>query len=536
MAGPIETRGQLQEFLEILSRRRWQILLPAAFVIVLGVAFAVIVPKKYLVRTQVELRPVGVSVSSKDGANAPFQLRARERLNKVVQKLKNQQYLTMTPEERNQLLADIQDDIKVRLDRGTDGNTSFVNIEYSSVDALWARTFLPALRDDWINDVLERDRNKLRDEKAKLLDEKVKLSKQLDTAENTLAELRRKNGLSATQPLPSADVTRNEDPVYARLQQRLRAIDDIDLQLVEKRVQLRNLRERYEKMPEFVEGESQVVAGESNEAELKALDLEIIDKQTLIKGYRPFHPRFRELSAELEKLEERREQTARVVTRSDIVTSTKPNPDRPPLARTIDELEDLLATLNATRKQLRESADEDTRRQSELHAVYEQLNVQGTRASILRDNLRATDARLTSKSQELEVVEGPLANPFSITEEVIPPSKPTEPNPSIIVAFSIVAGLALGLALAIALEFSKSSFRNVHELGRIMVVPVLGSINRIVTRRELRMLAARRVLVGVSSILLIGSVVFVTWAWAKSPELLSNGVREKIELLRTRFR
>jgi uncharacterized protein involved in exopolysaccharide biosynthesis len=84
MAGPIESRGQLSEFLEVLRRRRWQVLLPALFVLAFGTAFAVIVPKKYLVHTQVELRPVSVSVSSKDGANATFQIRARERIRKVV--------------------------------------------------------------------------------------------------------------------------------------------------------------------------------------------------------------------------------------------------------------------------------------------------------------------------------------------------------------------------------------------------------------------------------------------------------------------
>jgi hypothetical protein len=42
--------------------------------------------------------------------------------------------------------------------------------------------------------------------------------------------------------------------------------------------------------------------------------------------------------------------------------------------------------------------------------------------------------------------------------------------------------------------------------------------------------------IGLSSILLIGSLAFVTWAWAQSPELLSSGLRAKIELLRARFR
>src|SRR5262245_5331912 len=129
MAVTVESRGQLAEFLDVLRRRRWQVILPAAFVLALGAAFAVIVPKKYLVRTQVELRPVSVSVSSKAGANAPFELRARERVREVVASLKNPAYLALTPDERNQWILDLQSSIKVNPYYSTDGSTAFVNIE-----------------------------------------------------------------------------------------------------------------------------------------------------------------------------------------------------------------------------------------------------------------------------------------------------------------------------------------------------------------------------------------------------------------------
>ena len=48
--------GQIEEFLRVLHKRRWQILLPAVFVLTLGAAFAVIVPKKYVLETRVEIR------------------------------------------------------------------------------------------------------------------------------------------------------------------------------------------------------------------------------------------------------------------------------------------------------------------------------------------------------------------------------------------------------------------------------------------------------------------------------------------------
>ncbi|MBJ22806.1 MAG: hypothetical protein CL933_25630, partial [Deltaproteobacteria bacterium] len=52
----IEAPGQLQEFLQVLKKRRWQALLPFGFILTLGVCFAIVVPRKYKVTTQVELR------------------------------------------------------------------------------------------------------------------------------------------------------------------------------------------------------------------------------------------------------------------------------------------------------------------------------------------------------------------------------------------------------------------------------------------------------------------------------------------------
>ena len=94
MAVQIETQGQLSEFLEILSRRRWQLALPALLVLALGTALAVLIPKKFLVSTQVEVRTVSVTSSSgREAENAPNQIRAKERIRKVVESLKVPAYL-----------------------------------------------------------------------------------------------------------------------------------------------------------------------------------------------------------------------------------------------------------------------------------------------------------------------------------------------------------------------------------------------------------------------------------------------------------
>ena len=80
MAVQVESQGQLQEFLGVVARRKWQIILPALIFASIGAFFAVITPKKFVTSTQVELRPVVMTQASKEPGNAPFQITAMERV------------------------------------------------------------------------------------------------------------------------------------------------------------------------------------------------------------------------------------------------------------------------------------------------------------------------------------------------------------------------------------------------------------------------------------------------------------------------
>jgi len=88
----------------------------------------------------------------------------------------------------------------------------------------------------------------------------------------------------------------------------------------------------------------------------------------------------------------------------------------------------------------------------------------------------------------------------------------------------------------VVLEFSKNCFRTVADIGRVMAIPVLGSVDRIVTRRELRLGALRRVSVAAASLVFVGAILFVTWAWANDAKYLSQDVRDAIEGLRARLK
>ncbi len=536
MAVEVETRGQVQEFLGLLSRRRWQILLPLFVILSLGVFFAVIVPKKYVVKTQIELRPVGVSVSAKEAANAQFQIKSRERIKKVAQELQNREYLALTPSQQQDWLEDEQKSVKVSTVQGTNSVTSFVNIEYSNVNPTWAVDFLRALRNDWTSDVIERDRNKVKEELATLRDARSRLDSQYKAAEEAYTEILRRHGLSATQPVPGQNATRTEDPVFERLRRNEGLYDEKQSELEQFRVILEDTRRRLNELPARIEMDETVVGGFSNDDEITKIELQILEAEKRLQGYRPTHSSYQKIQDELRSLESTREKLLRLTSKGELQRNSKPNPEIQPTRAGIDKLESGIRVATARRDSLAKEIETDRQKVEELQPIYGDVREKREAISRLTANLAVADAAYQAKSREVDHLMSPLANPFDITQEVYPPTKPTEPNPLLVISFALVAGIAIGLGTAVLLEYSSNGFRTVGDIGRVMAIPVLGSVQRIVTRREVRSVTVRRAAIGTVSVVFIGSVLFVTWAWANDAQYLSQDLRDSIEGLRAQLK
>jgi capsular polysaccharide biosynthesis protein len=536
LAVEVETTGQLQEFLGLIRRRKWQVILPLAVVLSLGIFFAVVTPKRYVVKTQVELRPVSISVSSKEAANAPFQIKSRQRIRKVAVELENREFLALPPVEQEDWLEDAQDDVKVTVVEAARQSTSFVNIEYSHVEVDWAVDFLGALRDDWTTDVVEGDRRKVDDELARLRALRDRIEQEYRESEQDLTEIMRIHGLSATQPVPGADAARNEDPAFERLRRNEILLESTESEIEEAEVLLAEMGSRLAEMPALVDLAAEVVGGLSNDADIADLELQIAELKDRIKGLKPANPRYQVLQDEIVSLEGRRTQMLRLSSKGEVQQRSQPNPAIRPLRERIEATRADLRVLEARRDRLRTEITEDQGRVAELHPVYSEVRAKKEAISRLAASLHSAEAAYQAKSRELDLLNSPLANPFEITQEVARPSKPTEPNPILIVSFGLIAGLAIGLLVAVLGEYTQNCFRSMADVARVMAVPVLGTVQRIVTRREARLVLARRVSVGAASAAVVAAVLFVTWAWAYDSALLSQDLRDAIEGLRAQLK
>jgi len=534
MAVPIEARGQFQEFLDVLRRRAWQISVPAVFVITIGSCLAVIIPRKFLAKTQLELRQVGLSPISKEGQNAKFQVKAPARIKKVVEELRNPVYQALLETDRREFLKTIDKNLDVQWTAPGQQSSIFITLTYTDLNRGWAGTFLKALREDWTDDVLELDRKKLEEGVRRLGEERDKLLRNYEKEEDALADLKKRNGLSAMQSVPGTGILGGGDPEYDRLQAHKSLMSQIVTDLAERRGQIAYKSKLLEKLPERITSEK-IVPGSTHASEIRETELRILALEDKLREYKPQHPNFQKLQIEIRDLERRREDLEGLVTASQLTTVMEENPQRAALRRQIEDAEAEVAALEAKRKSLAENILEETKVVQDRHQAFRDVSLAMERINRMKDALIETEGRYQLRVQDAELSKGPRSNPFVILEEINVPNKATEPNPWIVVAFSVVAGLGLGIGLAVLLEFSKSCFRSVYDISRVMATPVLGNINTIVTHRETRQRLTRRLAVGAASFLLLGSLCFVTWAWAQEQDsrFLSPPLRRAIEGLRS---
>jgi hypothetical protein len=96
-------------------------------------------------------------------------------------------------------------------------------------------------------------------------------------------------------------------------------------------------------------------------------------------------------------------------------------------------------------------------------------------------------------------------------------------------------GLGLGSSLALGTEYSGSAFRSINDVSRVMVVPVLGSVGAIATRVEVRRTRLTHAIWAACTTLVVGGLVFLTWAWVTQSALLTPALHSLIEGVRAPF-
>src|SRR4029434_1923946 len=119
------------------------------------------------------------------------------------------------------------------------------------------------------------------------------------------------------------------------------------------------------------------------------------------------------------------------------------------------------------------------------------------------DTLQKSYASLLAKREHSQIAASverrQIAEQFKILDPARLPEKPSSPNRPVINAVGALLGLALGLGLAILLEYKDTTLKSDGGVRVTLMLPVLSAVPVIVTAADLKQRKRRRVLVSVAA-------------------------------------
>jgi uncharacterized protein involved in exopolysaccharide biosynthesis len=534
----VESTSQLEDVVRIVRKRIGWLLVPLGLCLALGTSFAFLVPKKFVSREAVMVRDVGgrdsQGGSSTGGQVASHVIRAPKRVKAVIESLR-WPWAALTKIEKEEFLERTIDNLSVSSPiLGTSVKEQIVTISFAHTDPVKALRFTSEISRLWREEVLEASRKATESAYEKLRERRGQMQNRLAQISEDLSTKHKQYGIP-----PWDTVAWGERPLAPEFDELLALRgerEDLARDLIVRGEAVQELDEAYSRMEDMVPFQATDAGKTYQERIVKLQGLVQADQLLLAtQGYRPGHSKFIQIQDRVSAYKEELALLTGALTGSVVIPEMQQNEAKlqagVELQLAEKEVQRMVARVEALDGRLR-STEARTR---ELQTIYQELHdLQAERVRV-NGNLAQAEDEFTRKEIEWTEMKSAAGNPFHLLRQAELPTRPTEPSVPLIILGSAVLGLFLGLGGAFLAEYGRNCFRTVNDITRVMVVPVLGTVNTIVTSRERRRANLARILIGGGTILLIGALGFITYAWEVNQGLLSDDLRMSLESFRRAF-
>ncbi len=534
-----------------MRRQLWSILLPFAFVGAAGVMIAELMPRRYDVVTKVKV-PEGGGDIQRDVSSAKNDMTAEPLVRSVIEAQEWPDYIGLAEEEKRDYVKRLTKNILPRVESAgkSAGGSNFIIVLYSDSEGSRAERFLNALRDRYIDNVVagaRADAKQKRDTYKRLRDDNRAIYQQ---AEKAKADLVKDKNLSLALPSSGNGQSRTEDPIYSRLLQSQSQLAAAEQSLKEERARL-DAQEHFKALEPDTIPESVAAAianptsSRSSQADdvakqVRELELGILAKREKLKDYRPPASAYQRIEDEIAKDQARiallKGENAAGAAKAE-PTRFVPNPKFAVYDQLISEAKTRIAGLEVSVSSLNISIAELSREHTARRDWYLQLSYLEREVQTANSNFEVADQAYQAQCTRVALLEGHLADPFDVIEIAKASDIPNAPNVPMFILISAFLGLAIGLGGALTSEFLRNGFRGIPDLTRGLAVPVLGAVNMISTRAQARRRRARHSMIATSSAIIVGSILWITWAYQHdSLRLLGPRLTQIIDDVRLAFR
>ncbi|MCU7829179.1 MAG: chain length-determining protein [Candidatus Thiodiazotropha sp. (ex Myrtea sp. 'scaly one' KF741663)] len=507
----------LKDHIRSAWRFRWQALLTAWLLTLLGWGMVFITPDKYqseakvYVDTESVLRPLlqGLAVQTDLGQRLQLMTRTllnNENLEKVLREADLDLEAT-TVTERQEMIDQLRETVSIETQR----RQNFYTISYEYKDPYVAKKVVETLLNIFVEAALGDTRVES-DTAQKFLTEQIKdYEARLVKAESRLTEFKRRN--VDTMPGQSGGV-------FSQLQSAQSQLQDVDLELKERRIRRDELKRQYERTA-AEENErrrqGQVVAETPTGRRILAMETRLDE---LLLRYTDAHPDVQELKSTIAEL--KAQQKGAVVMES---------PANQTISTALEELklayrqaEVNLTAVRLRQREYQKRIDELKLKLDVLPKVEAELTRLNRDYEINRTNYQELVQRLESAKMSEQADEAGDNVKFRIVEPPKVPLLPVGPKRILLSLGVLMLGLAAGGGVAFLISQFKPVYYDTSLLNKESGFPVLGQVSRVWTSNL--MLKRRVEVVGFSvslaMLLVVCVAILLTYQMGYREEIVSN--------------
>lgn len=491
-----------EHIIEIVLRRRWFIIIPFCLSMILGIYFALTLPRAYSSSALIQIQPqkvpsgyvrsiVSTSIESRIRTISQ-QVLSRTNLEKIIRIFK----LYSEPGQEKMLIENKVADMQSRISMNMQSSSSF-SISFTGKDPERVMKIANTLATYFIDENL-----KVRESQAigtsNFLDDQIReMRKRLKEKEEALREYRKKYIGSLPEQLDSN--LRVLESLQKQLAEKQKSLADAKKMLIALEKQMSNAQNIQNDVSIITENTmTEFVAEDSSEVDQLKEQLAILKTR-----YTDRHPDVVRLNRMITDL--KTEEIPPESLESEIVL---PEIDYQDLQRTQrEEVKGQIRILKVDISKILEKiglyekrVEDVPKREEELTSIKRDYNnIQSIYSSLVNRKLEADISVNMEKKQKGEQ--------FRILDPARLPTKPVSPNLMYLFMLSTAAGLGVGCGLIFLLEFFNTSFRRLEDIESYLGLSVLATVPMISHPKDKKKQKLNQILSAVSI-----TILFVLFA------------------------
>lgn len=520
----------LARYLDLLKRRKWQVVPVSLLGMIVGALIAASVPRYYVAETEVHFNAEHLVTPQQRSLVDPLEeLLANARpmvLNQVpyvLQELGWREYATDDPYARAEFIADVRSRIAV-LDLGSEKrNRVFTNLKitYRDTDGTRAADFTNALRERWIEKQIADLERAGKEQVNAVLQRLNEARDALATARRDRAGFEAQNRLDPQVPTDAQNQV--DRTISARIAELRARVEDLELEIADVTSALELRRQQEGQLPKRVKAPPPAIDPVLQQ-ELLVLSARAQALRLERDIFNPGTPERRERERRLALLE------AELAAKTPVPEETSiPNPEFIALQGEIDQLEHRLRALDARRKDLHaqiEANEQELARRALVLPIYREKVEAEERAA---QRVNALEAELDTVTKHVQLVRS--SRPFDTWSEATIPPRPTEPNITVLALIGSLIGLGIAVGLIFALDAMRFTFKTLDDLERSLPIPVLGGVSHIETVEQRTQTRRSRIVISGFAFLFLFLIVAIVTIYYAQPARLPVWARDILDLV-----